>query len=94
MLGMARMIAMSSNAWGDAPSGPTEIPQWVETTLTLSFSQHLPVAKTAKVDAKTVFPDAASPPAIPIMSCSAIPTSMNLSGATFLNSEVLVEPAR
>ena len=103
MFGRARMIAMSSSAWWDAPSAPTLIPQWVDTTLTLSLgyaraslicSQHLPLANTANVDANTVLPDAARPAAMPMRFCSAIPTSTNLSGATFLNSEVLVDPAR
>ena len=103
MFGSARMMAMSSRAWCDAPSSPTLIPQWVATTLTLSLgyataslicSQHLPVANTPNVDAKATFPDAARPAAMPIMFCSAMPTSTNLSGQTFLKSDVLVDPAR
>ena len=57
-------------------------------------SQHLPVANTPNVDANATLPDAARPAAMPIMFCSAIPTSTNLSGQTFWKSEVLVDPAR
>ena len=97
------MTAMSSRAWWDAPSSPTLMPQWVATTFTLSLgyataslicSQHLPVAKTPNVEAKATLPEAASPAAMPIMFCSAIPTSTNLSGHTFWKSEVFVDPAR
>ena len=52
------------------------------------------MANTPNVDAKATFPEAARPAAMPIMFCSAMPTSTNLSGQTFWKSEVFVDPAR
>ena len=100
---MVRISAMSSNVWWLAPSSPTVIPECVAQTLTLRLeapieflitSKALPVANMANVLAQTIFPTAARPAAAPYMFCSAIPILKNLSGNSFANNKVFVEPER
>jgi len=89
MPGSTRIRATSPMVWWEAPSALGDKPLWVPTILTFSpglatelaiCSHALHATNTANPQATGVFPEAASPAATPIMSCSLIPTSMNLLG--------------
>ena len=89
---MVRMSAISSLHWWLAPSLPTEIPACVAPILTLRCvypielricSKARPAANIANVLANGTIPVAARPAAIPIISASAMPQSMCLSGKAF-----------
>ncbi len=58
--------------------------------LVLIWSYALPAANTANVLAYGIFPHVAIPAAVPIIFCSAIPISKNLSGNFSANSFVFV----
>ena len=60
----------------------------------LTCSKALPAANMANVLAKGTFPQVERPAAIPIISASAIPQSICLSGNAFLNTAVFVAAAR
>ena len=58
------------------------------------ISKALPAANIANVLAHTILPDTARPAAAAYIFCSAIPILKNLSGYSFANTAVLVEPER
>ncbi|WBL36689.1 hypothetical protein O0235_03800 [Tepidiforma flava] len=83
--------ARSSIACALIPSSPTVMPPWLATHFTFrpprgcatdvrSWSKHRPGRKAAKLAMNAVFPQAASPAAMPTMFCSATPTVYHRSG--------------
>ena len=101
MFGRVLIMLISSNIWCVAPSSPTVIPACVAHIFTLAFvcaivfliwSYALPAANTAKVLTYGIFPKVLNPAPVPIISCSAIPISKNLSGNSFAKIDVFVAP--
>src|SRR3990172_2218175 len=97
------MSARSSIASAEAPSSPVTTPPWLATTFTFvpgcatairSWSKQWPGANTAKVLAKAILPQAASPAATPIMLASATPTVKKRSGNSRPNLAAEVEYPR
>src|SRR2546426_36508 len=83
MFGIPRIRAMSSFGGWVAPSGPTVTRAWLQKSfggsLVYAFFWQITLyvgapPKPAYVDAKAIFPPAATPAAIEIMFCSLIPT--------------------